>query len=301
MLIGRMTALPGQHYNGTSGHLHGNHMSRFFGLLAGLSALALSLPPAEACETGLSLGGTEAVAGCNSAKQTCIPAANAVHAYSEAYPDTDADIVIVLPSSPWHFYDPDGRIIPVDEMVALLRPFITDKSERVVLLGSWTGGGESPLAQQVADRLGSLPVEGVDGFLWLSADGSTRITRQAYTVRQGGGFYQVAEGAEVLVPLTHGWASGLEDQFIAKGDTDLLLHAAIGWDVFHLCRDKALAGFELAAKHGDAVAAYNAAVMRLERGAAGDREAAFALLEKAAAQGDEKSRARLATLKASGK
>ena len=276
-------------------------MSQRFRLLVCLSALALNIPSAQACESGLSLDGVETVVGCDSAKETCVPGANAVHAYSEAFPDTEADIVIALPSSPWHFYGPDGRIISVDEMVAILRPYITDKSERVVLLGSWTGGGMAPLAQQVADGLGSLPVEGVDGFLWLSADGSTRITKQAYTVRQGGGSYQVTEGAEVLVPMTHGWASGLEDQFIAKGDTGLLLHAAIGWDVFHLCRDKALAGFELAAKHGDPVAAYNAAVMRLESGAAGDREAALALLERAAAQGDEKSKAWLATLKATGK
>jgi hypothetical protein len=273
-------------------------MSRGFCLLASFLILFLCLPSAAACEADLPLIGTALVAGCDSDEQDCIPGANAVHTYSEAFPDTDAEIVIALPSSPWHFYGPDGRIISVDEMVAILRPYITDKSERVVLLGSWTGGGEAPLAQQVADGLGSLPVEGVDGFLWLSADGSTRITKQAYTVRQGGGFYQVTEGADVLVPMTHGWASGLEDQFIAKGDTGLLLHAAIGWDVFHLCRDKALAGFELAAKHGDPVAAYNAAFMRLERGAAGDRGAALALLEKAAAQGDEKSKARLATLNA---
>ena len=109
--------------------------------------------------------------------------------------------------------------------------------------------GSAAVGEQVADGLGSLPVEGVDGFLWLSADGSTRITKQAYTVRQGGGFYQVAEGAEVLVPMTHGWASGLEDHFIAKGDTGLLLHPAIAWDVFHHFLDKPLAGYEMAAKH----------------------------------------------------
>ena len=265
-------------------------------LLAGACALVLGVPFTQACETNLSLAGTEAVAGCDPATQACIPGAEAVFAYSDAYPDTDAELVIALSSSPWHFYDPEGRIIPVDEMVAILRTHITEKIKRVVLLGSWTGGGGKPLAQQVADGLGSLPVEGVDGFLWLSADGSTRITQQAYTVRKGGGFYEIAKGAEVLVPMIHGWASGLEDQFIAKGDTNLLRHAAIGWDVFYLCRDKALAGFELAAKYGDAVGAYNAAVMRLERGNKGDREAAVQLLEKAAGQGDEKSKAKLASL-----
>lgn len=267
-------------------------------LLAGVSALAFGFPLAQACETGLPLGGTEFVEGCDPATQACISGSKAVYDYSEAYPDTDADIVIAIPSSPWHFYGPDGRILSVDEIVAVIKTFIDEKSERVVLLGSWTGGGKRPLAQQVADGLDSLPVQGVDGFLWLSADGTARITQQGHTVRKGGGYYQVAEGGEVLVPLIHGWASGLEDQFIAQGDTKLLLHAAIGWDVFYLCRDKALAGFELAAKHGNAVGAYNAAVMRLERGDKGDREAAMRLLEKAAGQGDEKSKARLADLQA---
>lgn len=71
------------------------------------------------------------------------------------------------------------------------------------------------------------------------------------------------------------------------------MRAAAGWDVFFLCPDKALAGFERAAAKGSAIAAYNAALMRLERGREGDRTAALALLERGVALGDAKSKARL--------
>ena len=73
----------------------------------------------------------------------------------------------------------------------------------------------------------------------------------------------------------------------------LLIRAAAGWYVFFLCPNKALAWFEHSAAQGRAVAAYNAAIMRLERGADRGRAAAHALLERGVALGDTKSRARL--------
>lgn len=66
--------------------------------------------------------------------------------------------------------------------------------------------------------------------------------------------------------------------------------AAAGQELFFLCPDKALAGYERAAAKGSAVAAYNAALMRLERG---ERAAALTLFERGAALGDAKSRTRL--------
>lgn len=89
-----------------------------------------------------------------------------------------------------------------------------------------------------------------------------------------------------------GWPAYVQDR-IPENDADLLMRAAAGWDVFFLCPDKALAGFEHAAAQGSAIAAYNAALMRLERGADGDHAFALALLERGVALGDAKSRARL--------
>ncbi|GGA83473.1 hypothetical protein GCM10011521_22300 [Arenimonas soli] len=249
-----------------------------------------------ACDSGLDLSGTAVVKGCDPDKQQCIPSSRAVRTYVEAYPDSDSEITIALASSPWHLYGPDGRMMRVEELVAAIRSHVTAETEKVVLLGSWTGAGDDSLAQQVSTALGDLPVLGADGFLWLSADGSTRLTRQTHTIRNGGGYYEVAEGEEVLVPLAYGWAAGLEQRFIAAGDKELLLHAAIGWDVFYLCREKALAGFELAASHGDVIGGYNAALMRLDRNGEGDRAEARRLLEAAASQGDEKSRELLASI-----
>lgn len=257
-------------------------------------ALALSVPTfATACETGLALEGTEVVKACGTDAMACVPASRAVYEYAQAYPDSENEISISTASSPWRVYGPDGRIMRVEELAAAIRQHFSDKTEKVFLLASWTDTGEASLARQLSDALDGMPVTGIDGFLWLSADGSHRATRQAHTLREGSGFYELAEGGDVLVPLAHGWAAGLEQRFIDNGDNELLLHAAIGWDVFYLCPDKALAGFELAAAHGDPIAAYNAALMRMERKGEGDREAARRLLERAVSQGDRKSSALL--------
>lgn len=57
--------------------------------------------------------------------------------------------------------------------------------------------------------------------------------------------------------------------------------------------DKALTAFELGAQYGDTLAAYNAAVMRFERGAEGDLGKARALAEQAAKAGDRPAAALL--------
>jgi hypothetical protein len=48
---------------------------------------------------------------------------------------------------------------------------------------------------------------------------------------------------------------------------------------------------------GSAIASYDAAMIRLDRGETGDRQAAMALFERAAALGDDKARERLRTFK----
>jgi hypothetical protein len=203
---------------------------------------------------------------------------------------------IGMQSSPWRMYDGDMRILTVDDVAAAVRAKLDGKVERVELIASWTGvspqAGVPSLAERVSKALGGFPVKGEDGFLWLAPDGTRRTSRQAFTLREGAGSYFLPKGSEVFVPLVAGWPAFVEDR-IPDDNPDLLLRAAAGWDVFFLCPARALAGFERAAAKGSAIAAYNAAVMRLERDGDGDRAAAFALLERGMALGDARSRARI--------
>lgn len=264
-----------------------------------LLALCLISPAALACDTShLSLSGSLVVKTCSPAQgaSDCVDASRALYEYMEAVPDDDSLFTIGLQASPWRMYDAEMRILTPDDVAQEVRSRLDGKLQRVELIGSWTGVSPEPgvpsLADRVSKALDGFPVKGEDGFLWLAKDGTRRTTRQAFTVRAGAGSYFLSKGEEVFVPLVAGWPAYVQDQ-IPKDDAVLLTRAAAGWDVFFLCPDKALAGFEHAAKEGSAVAAYNAALMRLERGAPGDRAAALTLLERGAALDDAKSRARL--------
>jgi len=264
-----------------------------------LLVMCLMSSAALACDTAqLELSGTANVVTCSPTQDpaNCVNAAEALYGYTQTAPDSDELFTIALQASPWRMYDADMRILTVDDLAGAVRPRL-GKSKRVELHASWTGVSPQPgmpsLADRVSKALAGFPVKGEDGFLWMAKDGTRRTTRQAFTVREGAGSYFVPEGAEVFVPLVAGWPAFLEE--IPEDDTELLTRAAAGWDVFFLCPDKALAGFEHAARKGSAVAAYNAALMRLERGGKGDRAFAIALLERGAALGDARSRARLAS------
>lgn len=263
-----------------------------------LLAFCLLSPGALACDTShLSLSGSVSVPTCSpQSSAECVYAGKALHEYTEAAPDSDSIFTIGLQSSPWRMYDGEMRILTVEDIANAVRPKPGVKLERVELIASWTGVAPEPGVPSLADRLskalGGLPVRGEDGFLWLAQDGSRRTTRQAFTVREGAGLYFLPKGSEVFAPLVAGWPAFVEDQ-IPDNDASLLMLAAAGQDIFFLCPDKALSGFERAASQGSAIAAYNAAVMRLERSAKGDRAAALKLLERGVALGDAKSRARL--------
>jgi hypothetical protein len=267
-------------------------------------ALCLLSPAALACDTPhLALSGTATVKTCSPQHSPdCVFAGQAAYQYMEAVPDSDSVFTIGMQSSPWRMYDGDMRILTVDDVAAAVRAKLDGKVERVELIASWTGvspqAGVPSLAERVSKALGGFPVKGEDGFLWLAPDGTRRTSRQAFTLREGAGSYFLPKGSEVFVPLVAGWPAFVEDR-IPDDNPDLLLRAAAGWDVFFLCPDRALAGFERAAAKGSAIAAYNAAVMRLERDADGDRAAAFALLERGMALGDARSRARLEIERAS--
>lgn len=264
-----------------------------------LLALCLLSPAALACDTShLQLSGSVSVTTCSPKQgdKDCVESVSALHEYIKAVADDDEVITIVLHASPWRMYDGQMRVLTADDLANMIKPKLDGKPQRVELIASWTSVSPAPgvpsLAERVSRALGGFPVKGEDGFLWLAKDGSRRTTRQAYTVREGAGSYFLPQGAEVLVSLAAGWPAYVQDE-ISDDEPDLLMRAAAGWDVFLLCPDKALAGFELAADKGSAIAAYNAAVVRLERGGPGDRAAALALLERGAALGDDKSRKRL--------
>ena len=264
-----------------------------------LLAFSLLSPVALGCETShLPLSGAVSVATCSPKQESpdCVYAGEAVYEYSKAMPDTDALYTIILQASPWRMYDGDMRILTVDDVANAVRPNLNGKVERVELIGSWTGVSPEPgvpsLADRVSNALGGFAVVGEDGFLWLAKDGTHRTTHQAFTMREGAGSYFLPRGSEVFVSLVAGWPADVQGQ-IPQDDADMLMRAAAGWDVFFLCPDKALAGFEQAAAKGNAIAAYNAALMRLERGTDGDRVSALALLERGAALGDARSRERL--------
>ncbi|MBU8978014.1 MULTISPECIES: hypothetical protein [unclassified Lysobacter] len=264
-----------------------------------LLSLCLLSPTALACDTAhLGLSGALSVTTCSPTQDSerCVYSGQALYQYLEAVPDSDELLTIGLQASPWRMYDAETRILTVDDIADLVRPKLGGKVERVELIASWTGVSPEPgvlsLADRVSDALDGFPVKGEDGFLWLAKDGTRRTTRQAFTMREGAGSYFVPEGSEVLASLVMGWPAFVQEQ-IPEDDADMLTRAAAGWDVFFLCPDRALAGFENAATKGSAIAAYNAALMRLERGDEGDRAAAIALLERGATLGDAKSRARL--------
>jgi hypothetical protein len=200
-------------------------------------------------------------------------------------------------TSPWRMYDAEDRIITVDETAAMLRKQRPKTDQRVRLVGSWTSalptGEGATLAQRLSTALDGFPVDGSDGFLWLSPKGAMRTTHQAFSVWKAG-WYHVPRGDDVMVALVPGAVIQFEEQFAEEGRAEGVVRAGVGKDVFMLCPEGALASFERAAGMGSAIGAYNAGVMHAE---AGDRAAAIIWLEKAAALGDAKAAERLTAMR----
>lgn len=257
------------------------------------------------CKTSLPLQGVVSIKACDQRTGICISGAKAAYDYLKKVNDDETVVTIALNASPWRLYDNESRILSVEELADMARPHIAKGAKQIVLIASWTGvapnpGGKS-LAQKLSDSLKGFPVRGMDGFLWIAKDGALRTTRQAFTVRQGGNPYSIVEGDDVMVSLATGWPAEEEATFIEERNADGILRAGAGWDLYFLCPDRALQAFDAAAKLSHPIAAYNAALMRLERGHKGDREAAIALLAQAVAAGDKKAQARLDKLKREGR
>lgn len=271
-------------------------------VLAILLAGVASASRAE-CITTLPLQGTEIAAACDYREPGCYQAAEKLYSYLDNIAEDPAVVTIALQSSPWRMYGPDMRILTIEEAAAAIRPHLRKKAKhakKVQLIGSWTGVAPSKRRRSLADRvsrsLDGFPVEGFDGFLWISPEGKLRTTRQAFTVRAGSGPYGIHEGEEVMFALVLGWHTTVEAHWIEQGSADGLMRAGAGWDIFGLCPDRALASFEKSAEMGSAIGAYNAALMRLELGGKSNLKTARALLERAAELGDGKAKQTLENL-----
>ena len=260
-----------------------------------------SLPAMAVCSNSLPLSGTETIPGCDTSSEACIPAERALHAYMEKVPDSRSVLTIGLHASPWRFYDPDYRIATVEEIAERARPAIARGAKRVVLYVSWSSvrpeKGMQSLAERLSAALGGIPVQGFDGFLWFRADGAIRTTRQAASVRSGGA-YQVKAGDEVMASMVAGYPLFFTDKLVATHDGAIINVVAAAWDILGLCPDNALNLFQKAAEAGNPIGAYNAAMVRIERGTEDDLTIAEQLLQMAADLGDVKSRSRLERLMA---
>ena len=279
---------------------------RRFALVSLLAACAVAQAD---CPTTLPLKGVLNVDNCYPMREDCVPAADALYQYAEAVPDGgDEEMTIALQGSPWHLYGPDSRIMTIDTLAGILRQAGKKKKKlrHVVLMSSWSGTApdkqHQPLAQQLSNKLGDVKVSGADGFLWYSKEGKLTTTQQAFTAFVSGP-YAVKKGEPVMAALVAGWPAQFEETFAKQGNADGLLRAGVGHEAFSLCPERAWKAFDAAAALGNPIAAYNAAVLRLERGARGDREAAQDLLRKAVAAGDQQAAALLdqTTLQRKGK
>ncbi len=170
------------------------------------------------------------------AGDSCVSAAEALFQYLTKKKEIDDPTVLNLSvhASPWRLYDVENRILTIEEVAQMVKPFIAKGVRRIVLKASWTGvspdrEGKS-LAAKLSDALGGFPVEGINRFLWIAEDGSTRTTNQATTFFLGGGAYKIRHGREVMVSMVAGWPVALEDIFLKNKDSDGLKDAGAGWD-----------------------------------------------------------------------
>lgn len=265
-----------------------------------LLTLALSTSLAwGACTTGLPLKGFVSVDTCATAGPDCVPAPQALYQYVEAQKDDGPDVLsIALHGSPWRLYDAEDRILEISELASIIRAK-GSVIKRVEIYSSWSAAApdrhSKALTQRLSLALNGMQVKGLDGFAWYSPDGAVHTTHQAFTGAASGP-YHIPKGKPVMASLVKGWLVEGQSHFAKTGDAAGLLAAGVAADIYLLCPERALAAFDAAAALGNAVAAFNAAIMRLERGNSGDKAAAVKLLKQAAARGDLKARERLKTL-----
>jgi len=268
-------------------------------LTACLLAIATCFNAQAACSNGMQLQGAVDVKACDPANAPCVRADDALYQYIRAIPDDGPDVLsIATHSSPWHLYDQDYRILEIDEVAAMVKQQGSG-IKRVALVASWSGATPAPgttsLAGKLSKALGGKPVTGQDGFVWVSPQGTLRTTRQAFTIRPGGPYW-AGRNDDVMASLVAGWPMYMEAEYIKQRDAVGLLRVGAAKEIFMLCPDGALQSYEASAALDNPVAAYNAALIRLERKRPGDVAAAMKLLKQAAGQGDAKAERKLQSL-----
>lgn len=225
-----------------------------------------------------------------------------LYSYLEKSKDEPAQFSIAANASPWRFYDGDFRIVPLEDLATTVKKGLSEKPEkkRVFLFSSWSAvapaKGQPSLTERLSAAIGGIPVEGTDGFIWISPDGSWRTTRQAFTIKRGGR-YRIAKGAELMISETIGQYLSAPIDKLKPEQSELAVRAGAAWDIYGFCPASALQAFELAAELGSTIGAYNAALMHLERNTRRDIAAARALLKKAAAAGDDKAKEKLRSVR----
>jgi hypothetical protein len=267
--------------------------------LACLILIAACCTAQADCPVTLPLDGFVTIEHCDPAGGQCVRADTALVKYIDAMPDDGpSTLSIAMQGSPWHLYDAQYHILEVDELAAMVRQQ-GSKIERVVLVASWSATAPDPraksLAQKLSLALGGMPVTGQDGFLWVSPNGAIHTTHQAYTGRLSGP-YLVGKNDKIMASLVAGWVLDMEDMFIRTRDAGGLLRTGAAKEIFMLCPEGALQAYDASAALDNPIAAFNAAILRLERAAPGDAAAALSLLKQSAALGDKKAEAKLKSL-----
>lgn len=270
------------------------NLSLFITLLSAIMVFSFYRNTYAQCESSLKLEGSISISCC--ADEDCISAAEAVYEYTENTDDDPTIYSIAIQSSPWHLYDGEMRILALEELAQLIKPELTEPIKSVLLVGSWTGiapeiNGKS-IAQKLSQLLDGFPVTGMNGFIWLDKDGNVRTTKQAFTMKPNCP-YRIHQGDEVMVSLVAGWPVEFEQLYFDNNDGEGLLLSGAGWDIYMLCPENALNRYETAAKLGNPIAAYNAALMYIENNQKDNLEMAISYLEKAVALGDRKAQLKL--------
>jgi len=115
-----------------------NWLISFVALLLNVVLLAAGPHAFADCEPPVTLEGTVSIECCIPPDE-CISAGRAIYDYSMSA-KVDPDVLsISTQASPWHLYDGDMRIIPVEELAEGAKAKLRDGVKRIVLVASWTG------------------------------------------------------------------------------------------------------------------------------------------------------------------